>query len=184
MRRPIHLELGILAFVSAAFMVALPSSAHRKDSACGLLTAQEIENAFGVKPEPALDHEEVAEKAPWKGETLRRCNWPLGKGGSAGNVYLSVGVTKTDEQRKASLAQVDQMVDQFRARGWPVEKSVLGKVTCVVGTPPPAQKLASVIHCFTEDKGRGVAVSPTLTNIKASANTVKALAEKAIGRLP
>lgn len=184
MRRPIQLALGLLTFTVAALTVALPSSAHRKDSACALLTVQEIENAFGVKPEPALDHEEVAEKAPWKGETLRRCNWPLGKGGSAGNVYLNVGITKTDEQRKASFAQVDQMADQFRARGWPVEKTVLGKVTCVVGTPPPAQKLASVIHCFTEDKGRGVAVSPTLTNIKASATTVKALAEKAIGRLP
>ena len=184
MRRTIHFSLGVLAFMVAAFAVALPSLAHRKDSACALLTDQEIESAFGVKPEPALDHEEVAEKAPWKGETLRRCNWPLGKGGSAGNVYLSVGVTKTDEQRKASRAQVDQMVDQFRARRWPVEKTVLGKVTCAVGTPPPAQKLASVVHCFTEDKGRGVAVSPTLVNIKASPNTVKALVEKAIGRLP
>src|SRR6187549_1770139 len=124
MRRTIHLGLGLLAFMVAAFTGALPSSAHRKDSACALLTAQEIEDAFGVKPEPAL--EEVAEKAPWKGETLRLCNWPLGKGGSAGNVYLNVGVIKTDEQRQASRAQVDQMVDQFRARGWPVEKTVLG----------------------------------------------------------
>lgn len=184
MRRTIHVILGVTAFGVAAFSVARPSSAQRKDSPCALLTAQEIESAFGEKPEPPLSHEEVSEKAPWKGETLRRCNWPLGKGGSAGNVYLSVGVTKTEEQRKASLAKLDELVAQFRAHGWPIEKTALGKVTCVVGNPPPAQKLASVVHCFTEDKGRGIAVSPTLTRIKASAATVKGLVDKALARLP
>lgn len=184
MRRTIHVILGVIAFVGAAFSVERPSSAQRKDSACALLTAQELESAFGVKPEPPLDHQEVSEKAPWKGETLRRCNWPLGKGGSAGNVYLSLGVTKTEEQRKASLAKLDELVAQFRAQGWPIEKTAVGKVSCVVGSPPPAQKLASVVHCFAEDKGRGIAVSSTLTSIKAGASTVKGLVDKAVGRLP
>lgn len=179
MRRTTRFSLAVLPL-----MVALPAVAQKKDGACALLTAQEIESAFGVKPDQALDHQEVAQKAPWKGETLRRCNWQLGKGSSAGNVYVNVGVTKTDAQRKASWAQLDQMVDQFKSRGWPVEKKALGKVTCVVGTPPPAQKLATVLHCFTEDKGRGVAVSPTLTTIKATPDTVKALVDKALSRLP
>jgi hypothetical protein len=179
MRRTIRVSLAVFALVAA-----LPAAAQKKDGACALLTAQEIERAFGVKPDGALDHEEVAQKAPWKGETLRRCNWQPGKGSSAGNVYVNVGMTKTEEQRKASWAQLDQMAEQFRSRGWPVEKKVLGKVTCVVGTPPPAQKLATVVHCFSEDKGRGVAVSPTLTTIKATPESVKVLVEKALSRLP
>jgi hypothetical protein len=180
MRRTARPGLTTLVLLVAAS----PAAAQKKNGACALLTAQEIESTFGVKPEQALDHEEVAEKAPWKGETLRRCNWQLGKGSSAGNVYVNVGVTRTDAQRKASWAQLDQMVEQFKSRGWPVEKTALGKVTCVVGTPPPAQKLATVLHCFTEDKGRGVAVSPTLASGKVSAQSVKALVEKALSRLP
>jgi hypothetical protein len=173
-----------LMTVLVALAAATPVEAQKKNGACALLTAQEIEATFGVKPEAPLDHEEVAQKAPWKGETLRRCNWQLGKNSSAGNVYVNVGVTKTEAQRQASWAQLDQVVDQFKSRGWPVEKKALGKVTCVVGSPPVAQKVATVVHCFTEDKGRGVAVSPTLVTGKVSAESVKALLEKALSRLP
>src|SRR5687767_9325431 len=113
-RRTVLAGLGALTLLMAG-----PAPAQKKNGACALLTAEEVESTFGVKPDAALDHEEVAEKAPWKGETLRRCNWQLGKGSSAGNVYVNIGVTKTDAQRKASWAQLDQMVDQFKSRGWP-----------------------------------------------------------------
>ena len=179
MERTLPFALTVVVALAAA-----PAAAQKKNGACALLTTQEIESTFAVKPEAPLDHEEVAQKAPWKGEILRRCNWQLGKGSSAGNVYVNVGVTKTEAQRQASWAQLDQVVDQFKSRGWPVEKKTLGKVTCVVGTPPPAQKVATVVHCFTEDKGRGVAVSPTLATGKVSAESVKALVEKAVSRLP
>jgi hypothetical protein len=174
-------RFGLTVLVALA---AVPAAAQKKNGACALLTPQEIESTFGVKPEAPLDHEEVAQKAPWKGEILRRCNWQLGSRSSAGNVYVNVGVTRTEAQRQASWAQLDQMVDQFKSRGWPVEKKTLGKVTCVVGTPPPAQKVATVVHCLTEDKGRAVAVSPTLATGKVSAESVKALAEKVLSRLP
>jgi hypothetical protein len=179
MRRTLRLALTI-----SIPLLAAPAAAQKKNGACALLTAQEIESSAGAKPEAPLDHEEVAQKDPWKGETLRRCNWQLGKGSSAGNVYVNVGVTKTEAQRQASWAQLDQVLTQFKSRGWPVEKKALGKVTCVVGTPQPSQKVSTVVHCFSEEKGRGVAVSFTLTTGKVSPETVKSLVEKALSRLP
>ena len=49
------------------------------------------------------EHDEASRRdGPWKGETHRRCNWPLGQDGRNGNVFLLVTAIRTDAQRKAA----------------------------------------------------------------------------------
>jgi hypothetical protein len=150
--------------------------------ACSLLTAAEVGTFAGAAVGTPMSHDEVLARGPFQGERLQRCNWPLGDGGRAGNVYVNVTPTGAQGTGKAS-ALLDDMASQLKAQKWSVEAINVAGTNCVIATSPAAQKAAAV-SCVTEAKGKAISLASVGTGPKPAADKLKALLDKAVARLP
>jgi len=176
-----HIGFAVSALVLLTSGTAV---AQDKQRACALLTVEEIAGAVGAPTERSSEHDEVISEGPWKGETQRRCNWPLGQDGRNGNVYLLVTYVRTDAQRQASTSVLDKPTDQFKAQGWAVTQKTVGNARCVVGVPPPSQKTVTVaVTCVMEARGSALSVGAVLAAATVTPEQLKALLDKALRRL-
>jgi hypothetical protein len=175
-----------IGFVVSALVLLTSGTAVAQDKqrACALLTVEEVAGVAGAPAERSLEHDEVISEGPWKGETQRRCNWPLGRDGRNGNVYLLVTDIRTDAQRQASTGVLDKPTDQFKAQGWAVAQKTVGNARCVVGVPPPSQKTVTVaVTCVMEARGSSLSMGAVLAAGTVTPEQLKALLDKALRRL-
>jgi hypothetical protein len=179
MTRHIGFALGALVLLTSGTAVA-----QDKPRACALLTVEEVAGAVGAPSERGYEHDEVIPEGPWKGETQRRCNWPLGQDGRNGNVYLLVTDMRTDAQRQAAAGVLDKPMEQFKALGWAVATKSVGNARCVVGVPPPsAGAVSTAVTCVMEARGSALSVGAVMSSAKVTPEQLKALLDKAVRRL-
>ncbi len=164
--------------VPAVLLLAAGAQASDKATVCTLLTEAEVTAALPLKPLPPLSHREISEKAPFKGEVQERCNWPLGEGGKAGNLYLVTGAVKNEEQRKATRAAFDDLAKRAKAAGGGAQTQQFGEVSCLSVSIP---KQPAVVSCLTEKRGRGVSIT-AMASGALTVEKVKGLLDAAVAR--
>jgi hypothetical protein len=87
-------------------------------------------------------------------------------------------------QREAGLAQFNQTFQTLKAQGWNQERKDFSNGACVIMTPPASAKGMPITSgCFAEAKGMRISVGHN-GGAKVSMDKMKALLDKAIGRLP
>jgi hypothetical protein len=165
----------ILVFVWSGLAAEQPMHA------CVLLTAAEIGNAMGTPAGPSQENDMVIPEGPAKGETMRMCRWSIG---DQGMVSISVIRSPQGAQREAGFAQLNRMFDMLKAQGWTEERKDFSNIRCAMMTPPSSAKdVPPSTGCFAEAKGRGLGIG-WMGAKKVAIEKVKALLDKAIGRLP
>jgi hypothetical protein len=168
--------LGLfLAFTSSGV------AAEEKLHACSLLTAGEIGDAVGGAVGQSHETDTAVPSGPSKGQILGGCMWSTADQG-----MVSVNVIRAAQgaDREAGLARLRQVFDMLKAKGWSEERKDYGSARCSILTPPPAQKDVPVsTGCMAEAKGMGISVGSMSPKNKVPIEKVKALLDKAIGRL-
>jgi len=165
----------------AAVTVGIAYGADKSPRACPLLTATEIAAATGeAAGQPHEDAMTITE-GPAKGQTMAMCQWPTG---SQSAVSLAVTRGLQGAQREAGLAQFNKTFETLKSQGWSQERKDFPSGACVIMTPPASAKgLPTSTACFAEAKGMGISVGHN-GGAKVSMDRMKALLDKAIGRLP
>lgn len=157
-------------------------AAEKTLNACALLTVAEMRDAVGTPAGPPQESAIVIPEGPSKGETMHMCTWRMG---DQGMVSLSVIRVPPGAQREAGLAQLTQIFDTLKAQGWTEERKDFSNGRCSIMAPPPsAQDMPLSTGCFAEAKGMSVGVGWMSGQKTIAIEKVKALLDKAIGRLP
>lgn len=171
--------VGALIMVSVAATAAY--GADKAPPACPLLTSAEIGAAVGGTIGQPHEDAMVITEGPAKGQTMGMCHWPIG---SQSGVSLAVTRAPQGAQREAQLAQFNQAFQTLKGQGWAEERKDFTNGACVIMTPPPTAKSMPISSgCFAEAKGMGISVGHN-GSAKMPMDRVKALLDKAIGRLP
>jgi hypothetical protein len=156
-------------------------AAQDKLHACSLLTAGEIGQAVGGTVGQSRESDVVIQSGPSKGETMGGCMWPTG---DQGMVSLNVIRALKGADREAGLANLRKAFETLKARGWTEERKDYGNARCSIMTPPPSGKDVPIsTGCMAEAKGMGISVGSMSPKNKVAIDKVKALLDKAIGRL-
>jgi len=171
------------AAISLLLVCAWSSFAAEKPmSACSLLTAADISNAVGTPAGSSQENDIVIPEGPSKGETMRMCQWRIGE-----QEIISISVIRAPQgaQHEAGLAQLNKIFDMLKAQGWTEERKDFSNTRCSIMTPPPSvQDVPLSTGCLAEAKGMGIGVGWMGEKKKVAIEKVKALLDKAIGRLP
>jgi hypothetical protein len=157
-------------------------AAEKPMPACALLTAADVGNAVGTPAGPPHESDMVIPTGPSKGETMDTCTWRIDE---QSMVVLNVVRAPQGAQREAGFALLNQIFDTLKAQGWTEERTDFGNGRCSIMTPPPsAQDVPLSTGCFAEAKGMGIGVGWISGQKTIAIEKVKALLDKAIGRLP
>ena len=167
-----------------ALAIAVGSAAYSADQplrACPLLTAADIGAAVGGTIGQPHEDSMMISEGPAKGQTMAMCNWPTG---TQSGISLAVTKGLPGSQREAGLAQFNKSFETLKSQGWSQERKDFPNGACLIMTPPASMKGTPIsTGCFAEAKGMGISVGHN-GPAKASMDKVKALLDKAIGRLP
>ncbi len=187
--RPNHKRCGsalVLAIIVLAGSVgAGPVVAASKYDACSLLTASEVEMVVGQKITNTHESDVTIAEGLWKGETMSSCSWIAGQG--QGTIQTSLNIIRgprTPEERAAGLATLRQAEEALKKQGWSYDRKIIGGVECSTGQPPAgAANLPLLVGCAVEKGGRAFSLGIMGIGAQVSPEQVKALADKAAGRL-
>jgi len=170
--------------MKSLFLIALIPAialAQKPPAGCPLLTAAEISAATGMKVgEP---HETDMQLPKGKGQ-MTGCMWQVGGRGMANvSVMRAVG---SQEEREKGLAGLRQVYAGLKSKGWTITESKIGDKRCNTATPPAGESDHSpaMAGCFAVGKGFVYSVSVVGPHFKTSPETVKALADDVVKRLP
>lgn len=175
MKKHCGAALGILILLSSVCLAA-----DKQLNACSLLTAGEIEAVTGGNAEPHETNMPV--KSGSEMATMVGCMWQVGKVGmiSVSTIQGAQGV-----QRDAAMAQVEQVFNELKSKGWNQERKDYAGIQCMTFTPPPKEKDAPIsTSCMGEARGRAISVGWLGISSKVSIENVKSLYDKAAARLP
>jgi hypothetical protein len=159
--------------------------AQKPPSGCPLLTAAEISAITGMKAgEPHETDMDVPGGAGEAKVPMTGCMWPLG---DKGMVNLSImRASGSKEERDKGLAGLRQTYDLLKSKGWSVTETKLGDMLCIAGAPPKtgSDSLPAMTGCFAVRKGFVYSVGVAGPHFKVPPETVKALADNVVKRLP
>jgi hypothetical protein len=86
--------------------------------------------------------------------------------------------------REAGLARLNAAFAALKAKGWTEEKKAFANARCSLMTPPSGQQTAALMTgCMSEVGGTAISVG-YMGKGRVPVETVKALLDKASGRLP
>ncbi len=174
-------QLGAVLGILIAFAWS-DLAAQKKMHACSLLTSSEVSDAVGGKVGQSQESDMVIPEGPSKGETMGGCMWAVG---DQGMVSVSVIRAPKGAQREAGLTQLNQVFAQLKTQGWKEERKDFSNARCSIMTPPSSETDAPIsTGCIAEAKGMGISVGSMSGKKKVAIEKVKALLDKAIGRLP
>jgi len=157
-------------------------AAEQPIAACSLLTAAEVSNAVGAPAGTPQERDTAIPTGPSKGETMHTCTWRIEE---RDMVVLNVIRAPQGTQREAGFALLNQIFDTLKAQGWTEERKDFSNGRCSIMAPPPsAQDMPLSTGCFAEAKGMSVGVGWMSGQKTIAIEKVKALLDKAIGRLP
>lgn len=182
-----RITLLILALIMLmAWPATFPAHAASKYKACSLLTAAELEAVVRVRVAAPEDVDVPITEGPFKGETMSICSWGMGSTvGAAGYVTLSVmRAPKNAQERAAGLAMLRETDEQLKRQGWTIKNVALGGVECATYQPPAGANAPGGAGCAVEAKGFAFSLSIVGPTVAVTPQQVKALADKAVARLP
>ena len=168
-----------IGFALSALVLLTPGTAAAQDKqrACALLTADEIAGVVGALPERPGEHDEIIEKGPWKGETHRRCNWPLGPNGRNGTC-IEVTAMHTDAQQGVhrSAGQADGRV---QGGVGPRQRRALGTRRASWRCTAASEKAVTVASRASWKHEEGLSMPAVLAAAMVTSEQLKALLDKA-----
>jgi hypothetical protein len=168
---------GIL--IIAGFAAAAAQTATKNAHTCTLLTSAEVVAAVGGSGQ-AQETSTVLKSGPAKGETMGGCMWAAD---NQGMVNISTIRAAQGAQREAGLAGIRAAFATLRTKGWTEETKAFPDARCSLMTPPPGQQTAAVMTgCMAEVGGMAISVG-YMGKQRVPIETVKALLDKAAGRL-
>lgn len=178
----LHTRWSIRALGVLAAALVLPAGA-ADINACKVLTAAELEAAFGQKVAVAgMDASGTFGGGPLKGETRYGCAWWLGGPAlSDGATYVVVGVISRPPQNEdevRALSQYRSSESTWKKEGVPVDVTPIPGGDCRVYRRPEA----AITSCIGGAKGRGLVLDVKWPK-GASARSLKSLVDKALSRL-
>lgn len=178
MKRAVTL-IGLVIVIGAGGPAA--DGADAKMRACSLLTSADIMAAVGGTPGQPQESDLVVPDGPSKGDTMGMCAWPTS---AQSSVSVAVIRAATGASRDAGLARMAQVFETLKAQGWSEERKDFANGRCLLMTPPASAKgMPLSTGCFAEAKGMGISVGHN-GPARVSVEKVRALLDKAIGRLP
>ena len=156
--------------------------AQDKSGACALLTTQELTAAVGMPIGVGAPNETVIPSGPAKGETMHGCQW---RAGETGMVTVSTIRAPSAEQRAAGMAGIRKVFAGLKAKGWTEQSEAFGSsIKCSVMTPPAgSSNTPSMTGCMGEAKGEGISVGFMYPGTTLPIAKLKALFDKASGRI-
>ncbi|HET8678681.1 MAG TPA: hypothetical protein VFM39_01070 [bacterium] len=176
----------VLVTLSAAGIAAGADaqSAQSKYKACSLLTASELETLLRNKVDRFSETDQTVNDGPWKGETMSTCTWFLGRT----EAQLSViRAPRSPEERAVGMARLREAEETLRKQGWTTETVTVAGAECKIATPPASANVPGRLSaCLAEAKGLALLliVGKPAAPVDVTAQQVKALADKAVARLP
>lgn len=175
----------VLAFIALlAGVVPAWAQATSKYKACSLLMASELETLLGRKVDRYSEGDQTISDGPWKGETMSTCTWILGRT----EAQLSViRAPRTPDERAAGMARLREAEESLKKQGWTTETVSIAGAECKIATPPPSSNVPGRLSaCVAEGKGLALllVVGRPAAPVDVTAQQVKALADKAVARLP
>jgi len=160
------------------------ADAQGKYKACSLLTASELETLLRNKVDRHSEADQTVNDGPWKGETMSTCTWFLGRT----EAQLSViRAPRSPEERAVGMARLREAEENLRKQGWTTETVTVGGAECKIATPPASSNVPGRLSaCLAESKGLALLliVGKPAAPVDVTAQQVKALADKAVARLP
>lgn len=182
-----RIAFPILALIMLlAWPAAFPAHAASKYKACSLLTAAELEAVVRIKVAAPESVDVPVTEGPFKGETVSICSWGMGStAGAAGYIMLSVmRAPKNAHERAAGLAMLREADEQLKKQGWTIKSVTIGGVECATYQPPAGGNLPAGAGCAVEAKGVAFSLSIVGATAAVTPQQVKALADRAVARLP
>jgi hypothetical protein len=166
---------GVFAFPSLAVAEAI--------NACRVLTAADLEAAFGQKVTVAgSDASGTLAGGPMKGTTMYNCAWWLGGPALSDKAtYVVVDALSRSPQNDVevrSLSNFRASEDEWKKKGVPIEATPIPGGDCRVYQRPEG----AVTSCVGGAKGRGLVLDVAWPK-GVPARALKPLVEKALGRL-
>lgn len=173
----------VLVTLSAGGM-ATWAEAQSKYKACSLLTAPELEMLMRHKVDRFNEADQTVNDGPWKGETMSTCTWFLGRT----EAQLSViRAPRSPEERVIGMARLREAEESLKRQGWTTETVTVAGAECKIATPPASSNVPGRLSaCLAEAKGLALLliVGKPAAPVDVTAQQVKALADKAVSRLP
>ena len=155
-----------------------------KYKACSLLTASELETLIRNKVDRFSEADQTVNDGPWKGETMSTCTWFLGRT----EAQLSViRAPRSPEERAVGMARLREAEENLKKQGWTTETVTVGGSECKIATPPASSNVPGRLSaCVAEGKGLALllVVGKPAAPVDVTPHQVKALADKAVARLP
>ena len=117
---------------------------------------------------------------PAKGETMGGCMWTAD---DQGMVTISTIRAAQGAPREAGLARIRATFAALRAKGWTEETKAFPGARCSLMVPPAGKETAALMTgCLAEVGGTAISVG-YMGKQRVPIETVKALLDKAAGRL-
>ena len=176
MRYPWSVGLAVVVALSPGVV-----SAQGGKGACTLLTAKELSDAVGMTVGEGVPNETVIPSGLAKGQTMRGCQWRVGE---TGMVSVNTIQAPNADQRAAGIARMKQAYDKLKSQGWTQKSETFGATQCSTLTPPTNDgRTPTMSGCMGEAKGQGIAVGFMYPGTSLPIPKVKALFDKASGRI-
>ena len=148
---------------------------------CSLLTSSDIEVATGAKPGDPHPIDLSASGSPTKRQTVPICMWT--DAAQQGQLSLSLGPLPPGMSAE-TIAKKNAGMDALRDAHYTEEEKSFGNSWCSIMTPPASKKDGLIMSsCSGGAKGMVVSLAYTSPTKKISIDKMKALLDKAIGRL-
>lgn len=174
---------GLLAHVLAPGLVLAlaPPGTIEPSGTCALLTAGDIEIATGAKPGTAQPGGYSAPAGGGRSVNVELCTWTIPA--HRGQLVVSVAPLAAGTSA-ASAARHNPGTEALREKGWTERAADFPNCWCSIFTPPASEKDGIRLStCTAGVKGQMVTVAFTSPSRKLSIDQVKALTDRATGRL-
>jgi len=182
--------MRLTAMVPALVLGALPafSSAQEADP-CSAVSNAEVQATLGKAVVGGTRSDGPMPSEALKGLTRLGCSWQIGPQekdlANQGSAFFSLVRLTSPEHSGGGAAFLKETGQALKFGGWDSKETTLGEMTCVVSKPPKERiKMGTNTGCSLEAKSMlvGFNASGAVGDVKIE--SVKALLEKAVSRLP
>jgi hypothetical protein len=172
-----RISMRTLALI-LALLLALPRLSVAQQSGCSLLTAADIQQVIGTRPnQPQAMDADVPGK---KGERVLACLWSLPAEG--GQVTVSLGHLGSGMSAQAAAKQ-NPKLDALRTARYKEEGRDVSDGYCAIMTPPASEKQGAIMSsCAGGVKGQLLSVAFTSPTKALTIAQAKSLLDKAAAR--
>ncbi len=174
----------LMLVVLSAGGMAPWAEAQSKYKPCSLLAASDLETLLRNKVDRFNEADQTVNDGPWKGEIMSTCTWFVGRT----EAQLSViRAPRSLEERAIGMARLREAEENLKRQGWTTETVTVAGAECKIATPPTSSNVPGRLSaCLAEGKGLALLliVGKPAAPVDVTAQQVKALADKAVSRLP